>query len=131
MAKVVDEHAEDFSSCAQKSMYPPGIAAGPVLVAEVNWKPADSKETILQEAQRLVHGDRGEAYGHPHEDFSRTGRMWAAILGVPHVSAVQVGLCMAAMKISRQCNKPKRDNMTDLAGYAETVQMCVEFLELK
>jgi hypothetical protein len=80
-------------------------------------------ETILQEAQRLVHGDRGADYGHPIEDFTRTGKMWAAILGLDQVSAEQVGLCMIALKISRQCHRPKRDNLTDAAGYAETVQM--------
>ena len=93
--------------------------------------PFKSNETILQEAQRLVHGDRGDSYGHPIDDFTRTGRLWAAILGVPEVTPVQVGLCMAAMRISRQCNKAKRDNMTDLAGYAETVQMVVERQEEK
>ena len=80
-------------------------------------------ETALQEAQRLVHGDRGAAYGHPLDDFARTGRMWAAILGVPEVTPEQVGLCMAAVKISREVNRPARDNRVDLAGYAETVEM--------
>lgn len=82
-------------------------------------------ESALQEAQRLVHGDRGAAYGHPLEDFSRSAAMWSAILGVS-VTAEQVGLCMIAVKISRQCNAPKRDNMVDAAGYAETVQMCID-----
>jgi hypothetical protein len=27
------------------------------------------KESILDEAKRIVHGDRGENYGHPFEDF--------------------------------------------------------------
>lgn len=85
----------------------------------------ESTETILQEAQRLVHGDRGAAYGHPLDDFSRTATIWSAILGAP-VTAEQVGLCMIGVKISRQCNSPKRDNMTDAAGYAATVQMVVE-----
>jgi hypothetical protein len=82
-------------------------------------------ETILLEAQRLVHGDRGADYGHPLEDFSRTALIWSAILGV-EVTAEQVGLCMIGVKLSRQCNRPKRDNMVDAAGYAETVQMCIE-----
>lgn len=82
-------------------------------------------ETTLQEAQRLVHGDRGAAYGHPLDDFNRSAKMWSAILGIT-VTAEQVGLCMIAVKISRQCNKPKRDNMVDAAGYAETVQMCID-----
>jgi hypothetical protein len=81
-------------------------------------------ESILEEAQRLVHGDRGDDYGHPLDDFARTAQIWTAILGV-EVTAEQVGLCMIGVKISRQCNRPKRDNMVDAAGYAETVQMCI------
>ena len=80
-------------------------------------------KSVLTEAEGLVHGDRNDDYGHPLDDFSRTAKMWSAILGV-EVSAEQVGLCMCALKISRECNKPKRDNMVDLAGYAETVQWC-------
>lgn len=85
-------------------------------------------ETILQEAQRLVHGDRQAAYGHPFDDYARTARMWEAILGLPpfRISPSTACLMMAAVKISRQVNKPKRDNMTDLAGYAACAQMCAE-----
>ncbi len=83
---------------------------------------ADPHETILQEAQRLVHGPRQQDYGHPLDDFTRTAAMWSAILGQP-VTAEQVGLCMIAVKISRHCNHPKRDNLVDAAGYAATVAM--------
>jgi len=98
----------------------------PKTESEVTQKIQDGAkpESILLEAQSLVHGDRGVDYGHPIDDFSRTAVMWAAILGHP-VTAEQVGLCMCAVKISRQCNKPKRDNLTDLAGYAETVSMVI------
>lgn len=82
-------------------------------------------ETICEEAQRLVYGDRGETYGHPLDDFARTASMWAAILDAP-VSAEQVALCMMALKISRQTYQPKRDNVTDIAGYAECLQRIVE-----
>jgi hypothetical protein len=80
---------------------------------------------ILEEANSLVHGDRQAAYGHPLDDFTRTAAMWAAILGHP-VTAEQVGLCMCAVKISRQVNHPKRDNLVDLAGYAATVEMVLD-----
>ena len=80
---------------------------------------------VLEEANRLVHGDRNADYGHPLDDFGRTAAMWTAILSHP-VSPEQVGLCMCAVKISRQCNKPKADNLIDLAGYAETVNMVIE-----
>lgn len=78
-------------------------------------------ESILTEAQKLVHGARNADYGHPLDDFTRTAAMWSAILGA-HITAKQVGLCMIAVKLSRECNKSKRDNLVDLAGYAETVE---------
>jgi len=82
-------------------------------------------QSILLEANGLVHGDRQASYGHPINDFTRTAALWSALLGVP-VTAEQVGLCMIAVKLSRQCNAPKRDNLVDAAGYAETVQMVVD-----
>jgi len=81
-------------------------------------------ETILQEAQRLVHGPRQVSYGHPYDDFSRTGRMWGAILGLPEaVPPDLVALCLVAVKVSREVNAPKRDNRVDMAGYAETLEL--------
>jgi hypothetical protein len=91
-------------------------------------------ETILEEAQRLVHGDRQQDYGHPADDYRRTGAMWEAILrdmpGVtlpPGTISPRIAcLMMAAVKISREVNRPKRDNLTDLAGYAACAAMCAE-----
>jgi hypothetical protein len=80
---------------------------------------------ILEEANGLVNGARQNDYGHPIHDFTRTGQMWSAILGVP-VTAEQVALCMIAVKISRLCNAPKRDSIVDIAGYAATLEMVLE-----
>ena len=82
----------------------------------------DTSLNILEEANELVNGDRQASYGHPIDDFTRTAKMWSAIIG-HEVTAEQVGLCMCAVKLSRQCNRPKRDNLVDLAGYACTVDM--------
>ena len=87
---------------------------------------AGQKDSILYEAHNLVHGVRGEDYGHPYEDFSRTAKIWSAILGVD-VTPEQVALCMIGVKISRECNKPKRDNRVDIAGYAEALDMVVNY----
>lgn len=83
-------------------------------------------KSILTEAHELVHGNRGEDYGHPYRDFSRTAKIWSAILGID-VTPEQVALCMIGVKISRECNKPKRDNRVDIAGYVETLDMVVNF----
>lgn len=88
--------------------------------------PPLAKESALQEAQRLVHGDRGASYGHPIDDYTRTGRMWGAILGLPDIDPRICALMMAVMKVSREAHKPKRDNRVDLAGYAECADMIAE-----
>lgn len=83
----------------------------------------DNHKSVLTEADDLVHGDRNADYGHPFDDFRRTATMWSAVLGVK-IEPEQVGLCMMCVKISRECNQPKRDNLVDAAGYAETVEWC-------
>lgn len=84
-----------------------------------------TKESILQEADRLVSGERGGDYGHPFDDFSRTAKMWSAIFGID-VRPEQVPLAMICVKVSREVNKPKRDNVVDIAGYAKTLDMVNE-----
>lgn len=79
---------------------------------------AHYNETALQEAQRLVYGDRGADYGHPLDDCTRTAALWSTILGNP-VTAEQAILCMVAVKMSRLCHSYKRDSAVDIAGYAE------------
>ena len=73
--------------------------------------------TILEEAGELVDGDREAAYGHPFDDFSRTGRIWGAILGVPDVPPEKVALCLVGVKLAREVHQHGRDNLTDAAGY--------------
>lgn len=91
----------------------------------------DATETVLEEADRIVAGDRRDDYGHPYHDFTRTGRMWGALLDdwrssdVEGVPAQLVGLCMVALKMSREVNRPKRDNRVDGAGYLK----CVDLIE--
>jgi hypothetical protein len=87
--------------------------------------PRAHHESILIEAERIIHGPRQKAYGHPLGDFERTGRLWAAILGLDAVSPEKVGLCMVALKISRECNTHTRDNLVDMAGYSGTLDLIV------
>ncbi len=42
------------------------------------------------------------------------------------LTAEDCGLILCCVKLSRQQNAPKRDNMTDLAGYAECVQWMID-----
>jgi hypothetical protein len=78
-------------------------------------------ETILDEAKRLVYGDRNTAYGHPLTDYECTAAIWSAILGRP-VSPEQAVLCMIGVKVSRESRRATRDSRVDIAGYAECLQ---------
>lgn len=82
-------------------------------------------ETILEEAQRLILGDRNKSYDHPLDNFTRIASIWSVIFGIP-VSAEQVGLAMVGVKLAREAYSPKRDNLVDGAGYFGTVQMVME-----
>lgn len=79
-------------------------------------------ENPLRVAMSLVDGDRQNDYGHPLDDFSKTAKIWSAILGI-EVTPKQVALCMIGVKISREVNRPKDDNLIDMAGYVQTAWM--------
>jgi hypothetical protein len=73
-----------------------------------------------------VGGDRQGDYGHPFHDFSRIAKLWETILEVS-VTPQKVALCQIAVKISRELNRPKRDNAADIAGYAQCLDMVNNF----
>ena len=85
------------------------------------------KETILEEALRLVSKDRRPDYGDPVEQHRIAARLWQEVLGYP-VSAKQVVLCMVMLKLSREVMKHKRDNLADAAGYLHIAEMVEELL---
>ena len=84
--------------------------------------------SILDEAKGITEGVRQNDYGPPVEDFSRTARMWSGILAPKlresaEISAMDVPLCLIAVKLARQVHRHKRDNLVDIAGYARTAAM--------
>lgn len=75
-------------------------------------------ESILQEAERLVNGDRHQDYGTATESFGRIAAMWSAYKDW-EITPKDVACMMILMKVSRSVTSTKRDNWTDIAGYAE------------
>jgi hypothetical protein len=87
-------------------------------------------ETVTQEAFRLVHGERGDTYSHPLDDFGRTAGVLNSLfhhkLKAP-LTEEDVAIFMVAVKLSRLMNSPDhRDSVVDVAGYAECYQMVRE-----
>lgn len=83
-------------------------------------------ESILEEAQRLIHGERATTYGHPRANFSNIADLWTAYLGW-EVKPLDVGLMMILMKVARlEQGTYHRDSVTDIAGYAGTLERIFE-----
>ncbi|WP_431941632.1 DUF6378 domain-containing protein [Nocardia grenadensis] len=77
-----------------------------------------ASETILEEAQRLIHGERNKNYGHPRDNFRDISALFSAYLGIP-INDLDVANLMILVKVARQKGSEyKRDNYTDIAGYA-------------
>jgi hypothetical protein len=89
--------------------------------------PDVGSETVLEEAQRLVYGARQKNYGHPRDDFDCAIKIFNAYvkkkydLTVPF-DATDVPMFMIAVKMSREANKHKRDNLVDMCGYVATLE---------
>ena len=82
-----------------------------------------TKETILQEADRLVDGERQWAYDHPYDNCLRIGKMWGVILDTDPIPPEKVALMMCGLKLVREMHRHRRDNLVDLAGYAKVADM--------
>lgn len=89
--------------------------------------------TVLQEADVLVNGDRQRDYGHPFDNFNDIAELWSVVLkkkrggnSFKTVTPEEVALMMDLLKVSRECNTPKRDNRVDGPGYWKCLDMIVE-----
>lgn len=79
--------------------------------------------TLFDEAEALVNGDRQEEYGPPAENLANIAASWTAILKAP-ITAQQVCLCMASLKLVRAGSATSRDSLVDACGYLRLHEMC-------
>jgi hypothetical protein len=92
---------------------------------------ANEDELPHEEAARMVLGPRGAYYGTPLKNLGATGLIWTGLLASKlrdgqEITAEDVALCMVGLKLSREANRHKRDNITDSHGYLMTIEMIRE-----
>lgn len=83
-------------------------------------------KSILQEADEVAGVDRSRDYGHPYENHKRIADIWSVQLGPKlnkPIEPREVALMMVGLKLAREVNAPKRDNLVDAAGYVKCVDM--------
>lgn len=83
------------------------------------------KESILQEAERIVNGDRQADYSDPVENFKRIATIASVLIG-NEISPKDCCKVMMAVKLAREANKHKRDNLVDLCGYNHILNLIEE-----
>lgn len=81
--------------------------------------------SVLLDAEEIINGPRQSDYGHPFDNFSQTAKLWSAAFGF-EFTAEQVAIAMILVKVSRETNRPKRDNLVDIAGYAGTLEKVIQ-----
>jgi len=73
--------------------------------------------TVLATAETLINGDRRASHGDPKQSFERIAALWSAYTGCT-LSAKDVTMMMALLKISRTCYGQKNDDdYVDGVGY--------------
>jgi len=86
------------------------------------------------EAAQLVNGQRQEDYGHPFEDFNRIAGMLSALgfrfhgsnKSVRNIDARDFPIIMNCVKLSREVHRHKVDNLIDIHGYINCLEMVLD-----
>lgn len=82
------------------------------------------RQNILESAITCVCGRRQEDYGTPEDNFKTIAKLWTVYLEASHkehtveISAKDVAMMMALLKVARISSGSNLDSFIDLAGYA-------------
>lgn len=85
-----------------------------------------TRKYILEEAARIVYGDRNEQYGEPEDSFRAIAEFWETYVREICVSMgadvciepADVAMMMVLLKVARTFGGTKADTYIDIAGYA-------------
>lgn len=95
------------------------VTVDPVPLSNVHYT---EREAVLEDAKKLITGDRNISYGPPTRDFQRSADMMTALFSDKlkdgeRFKASDVSWIITLVKASRAQHSPKRDNYVDGAGY--------------
>lgn len=101
----------------------------------------NEKQSVLEEAQKIIYGDREKTYGKPSKNLETIGKMWSAYVNSASVplfdkdgaqtelvfDAKDVAVMMVLLKAARLANdQSHRDSVVDICGYAALIERCDE-----
>ena len=74
-------------------------------------------QKILDEANKLIGGNRNDDYGEKLTIHKNIAALWSIFLR-KKITAHDVAMCMALVKVARLMHAHKKDSYIDLAAYA-------------
>ncbi|SME89325.1 DUF6378 domain-containing protein [Desulfovibrio gilichinskyi] len=81
--------------------------------------------SILDKAKVIINGERQDQYGNPEDSFKTIAAFWTPYLRSRgllkedrELTPKDVAMLMVLLKIGRESQQEKLDNLVDLAGYA-------------
>jgi hypothetical protein len=82
---------------------------------------------VFDEAKEIIYGDREGLYGHPSKNLERIATQWSLYMRQKYnqqvlLSAEDVCWMMSVLKMVRQMNADKRDNLVDAIGYIGLIE---------
>jgi len=83
-----------------------------------------TREQVLDTARGLITSDRAAQYGSAQANFSRAAAICKA-QGID-ITGPQVCMVMVAMKLARESQHHKCDNLVDICGYLALYEECDE-----
>jgi hypothetical protein len=87
---------------------------------------AIKQESVLEEAQKIIYGDREKTYGHPSKNLRVIADFWGQYLNM-ELSPKDVAVMMILLKAARLKNDINhRDSIVDICGYAALIERCDE-----
>lgn len=95
--------------------------------------PKQTNDSILEEAHKIIYGDREKTYGSPDQNLQLIADFWNSYLarkdnGQTLLTSYDICHMMILLKIARLRNSPTHhDSLVDLCGYAALVERVEEY----
>ena len=101
----------------------------------INMTVTSDRESVLDEAERIVNGERAADYGDSTTNLTRIAGIaelllddseWEHLTEKREFSATMIAKVLIAVKLGRERHQHKRDNLVDAAGYIELLDRCYQ-----
>lgn len=85
----------------------------------------DFAKAALEEVSGLITSERAKVYGPYEDECKRSSKIASEITGLD-IKPEHIPLILIAVKMSREANMHKRDNLIDMIGYTALYEQLID-----